>query len=247
MKRYSLIVASAGLLLSLAAPAAEELREEKPAQAPLEIDANKSETYQSGKWEYRYEIKDRRSKSEGRWGRLLVEGKELPEPKNIHDHVVAPWGILYWVGVPPTRWGSHGWMTRPGARAPVGQLLPPPDGPAGAKATTLGEDANGKTVAAKIGDVFAIRLRGNATTGYQWQVAKVDGDAVVQVGKMEYLADQAEGRVGAGGTFVIAFRAEKPGKATPALAYVRPWEKGKEPRESFAVTIAVEAAEPAKP
>jgi len=109
---------------------------------------------------------------------------------------------------------------------------------------TLGDDANGKTVAAQPNQTLLVKLRGNPTTGYQWSLAKLEGDAIEAVGKPDYVGDKSPREiVGTGGTYHFTFRAVKPGKATLTLAYARPWEKDTPPIKSF--TLTVEVKEPA--
>ena len=111
-----------------------------------------------------------------------------------------------------------------------------------AKEVVLGQKANGKTVAVALGQTIVVRLKGNPTTGYQWTVQKIEGKAVKQVGKVEYVhgGDDADG---SGGVFVAAFQAVKAGAATVTMGYLRPWEKKKPPIESFIVTLDVKAPE----
>jgi predicted secreted protein len=111
------------------------------------------------------------------------------------------------------------------------------------KDLVLDEKANGTTVPATLGQQILIRLRGNPTTGYEWKVAKLEGEAIEQVGEPKYVPDDPKGeRAGAGGTFVFTFRAAKAGQAALTLAYARPWEKKKEPAQTFALTVEVKPA-----
>ncbi len=108
----------------------------------------------------------------------------------------------------------------------------------------LGEDANGKTVAAEVKQTLLVKLAGNITTGYSWSLSKLEGDAIEMVGKPEYVADKApKGMVGSGGTFHLTFRAAKPGKATLTLAYARPWEKANPPAKAFTFTVEAKPRE----
>jgi inhibitor of cysteine peptidase len=109
----------------------------------------------------------------------------------------------------------------------------------------------GKTRQANVGQVIAIDLTGNPTTGYGWVVDTIDGQAVRQANpvifhetKKDIPPAQAGERkvVGAGGTFHVTFQAVKEGKATVKLAYRRPWEKDKDPAKAFTVTIDVQPA-----
>ena len=86
----------------------------------------------------------------------------------------------------------------------------------------------------KVGDLVAISLKGNPTTGYSWRTAKLDGKAIEQAGDPKYTTDpHPKGMVGVGGTFVFKFNAAKAGKTAVNLEYVRPWEKRQEAREDL--------------
>ena len=112
-----------------------------------------------------------------------------------------------------------------------------------ANVVALDEKANGKTVAVAMGKTLVVRLAGNITTGYGWTVKKLDGDALKQDGKVKYEQKKTpRPMVGSGGTFVATFNTVKPGKATIAMAYARPWEKDTPPIKTFTVTVTVEPA-----
>jgi predicted secreted protein len=112
---------------------------------------------------------------------------------------------------------------------------PPKKGPKPMQVTVAD---NGKTVAVAVGKPFDVALKGNASTGFQWQVAKIDGDAVAQTGKEDYIFDKHPPRmVGVGGTFVFHFKPAKAAKTKIRLVYLRPWEKDKPPAQTFEVVI----------
>jgi inhibitor of cysteine peptidase len=110
---------------------------------------------------------------------------------------------------------------------------------------------SGKTVAVASGKSFDLVLKANATTGFQWQIDKIESDAVQQVGKDEYVPDKhAPGIVGVGGKAIFHFNAAKAAKTKIRLVYVRPWEKDTPPVKTFEVTIdstAGAATAPAAP
>jgi inhibitor of cysteine peptidase len=102
----------------------------------------------------------------------------------------------------------------------------------------LTEADNGTTMKIAVGAKFDIALKGNATTGYQWKVAKIVGDAVVQKGEPDYVVEKRRKRmVGVGGTFLFHFEVKKAGKTKVELGYARPWEKDTPPVKTFVVTI----------
>jgi inhibitor of cysteine peptidase len=82
------------------------------------------------------------------------------------------------------------------------------------------------TVLVHVNENFHIALDSNPTTGYQWQLAKVSDQNILQLVETEYKASESR-LVGAGGKQILTFRALKEGKATVTLEYARSWEKDK--------------------
>jgi inhibitor of cysteine peptidase len=95
-----------------------------------------------------------------------------------------------------------------------------------------------KVIEAQAGQNFTIILKGNATTGYQWQFAKPLDENIVQLISSKYLADKTK-LVGAGGKQVWIFKALKAGQTNISFKYVRSWEKNTAPQneESFVIVI----------
>jgi inhibitor of cysteine peptidase len=99
------------------------------------------------------------------------------------------------------------------------------------------------TVTVEVGQKVRIRVEGNPTTGYRWGVERIIGQAVMQRGNIEYEPASAQ-IIGAGGEFIVPFRAVRPGSATVVLSYRRPWEKNKPPERTFTVHLDVQPARP---
>ena len=78
---------------------------------PAKIDPTRPGTFSYGKWQYRLDITDAGTRSEGRWGWLWYNGQKLPRG-HVNDYYRTPWGPIFWVDVPQTRWGMHGWMPK---------------------------------------------------------------------------------------------------------------------------------------
>jgi inhibitor of cysteine peptidase len=91
---------------------------------------------------------------------------------------------------------------------------------------------------AKVGQEFTITLESNATTGYQWQLAKPLDESMVKLVGSEYKAPQ-DGRVGQGGEEIWTFKAMGTGKTEVAMKYVRSWEKDVQPAEERTFTVTV--------
>jgi inhibitor of cysteine peptidase len=99
------------------------------------------------------------------------------------------------------------------------------------------ESMNGQTLNVKAGDVIAVKLAGNPTTGYNWIAADLDKAILSQSGEAEFKA--GSNLIGAGGMITLKFKAEGPGTTTLTLNYMRAWESV-QPLQVFTVTIIVE-------
>lgn len=127
---------------------------------------------------------------------------------------------------------------RAGRKTPAAEQQKPAPLPKGGVEITAAEA--GKTISLPEGAVLRIRMAGNATTGYQWQVGKIQGDAIQALGKPEYVPNKNPGgMMGVGGTYYLDFKGIKPGKATVGLVHVRPWEKDVPPVDTFEATVEV--------
>ena len=72
---------------------------------------------------------------------------------------------------------------------------------------------------------ITLRLEGNATTGYVWQLINVEPQGIVTCLKASYEPfPHTEGRMGVGGTFVFTLQAHHDGMARLTFAYRRPWQ-----------------------
>ena len=107
---------------------------------------------------------------------------------------------------------------------------------AGAGKTVTAADA-GKSIEVKKGQALNIVLEGNPTTGYIWQVAKIDNAVLKQNGDYEFKADS--NLTGAGGKLTFHFETVAAGTTALQLEYKRPWETGSKPEKTFDVTIVV--------
>ncbi len=119
--------------------------------------------------------------------------------------------------------------------APQKTATPAPAG----KTTPAADLADCKRM--KPGQACELRLSGNPTTGYSWDVSQID-EKVVRLLSSDYVSD-VQGTTpmaGAGGTFVFRFQAVGAGKTTVKLVYHRPWEKNVEPLKTQDLEVAVQ-------
>jgi inhibitor of cysteine peptidase len=95
-----------------------------------------------------------------------------------------------------------------------------------------------RTLTVSPGEKFFIVIASNRTTGFAWQIAKPINEKVVKLLGSEYLPAKSD-LVGAGGKEVWAFTAVAAGQTTISLKYIRPWEKGKPPKQEAVYTVIV--------
>lgn len=97
-----------------------------------------------------------------------------------------------------------------------------------------------KLVTATVGKTLFLRLPGSDSTGFQWEITQLTGDAIKSVGEPEYKrAKKSPEGVGMPGVYIFKFEAAKLGKSSLKLVYHRPSDKKKAPANTFAVKILV--------
>ena len=107
----------------------------------------------------------------------------------------------------------------------------------GGKTQTVTENDNGKTVTVNTGDKLIVKLDGNPTTGYTWQLNNFDTSLLESAGEPDYKTDSL--LIGSGGRYTYTFAALKPGEVTLQFNYLRTWEKDIPPVENFSITVDV--------
>ena len=105
---------------------------------------------------------------------------------------------------------------------------------------TVAGAAEQKPITLKAGQEFKLTLRYNASTGYQWVIAKSPDDKLVKLLGSEYKRLDSK-LVGAGGDMVWTFQALAEGKTEIGFNYVRPWEKGAKPAETTNFVVVIKA------
>ena len=103
---------------------------------------------------------------------------------------------------------------------------------AAALPASLSLSDSGQTFAAKVGDTFRVRVRGNASTGYRWEPVSLS--AKLQL--VSQSSGSAGGPVGGGGSVEFEFRVKSAGTIQLKLNYARAWDKDN-PAETLEVTI----------
>jgi inhibitor of cysteine peptidase len=108
------------------------------------------------------------------------------------------------------------------------------------KTHALTEKNGGETLKLKKGDTITLTLPSNPTTGFRWQVVRVNPELVALDGKPSY-KPAAKGLIGGGGRQTFTFKAADVGWSQLELYYWRGFEKGKNPpAKKFSLTVEAE-------
>ncbi len=127
------------------------------------------------------------------------------------------------------------------------------DSPASASADVVQATPDGETPVV-VGQLLAISLEGNASTGYSWEIEADGAPQLVLAPSPDTHTDtpaaagsgDAPPLVGAPSTTHWHFEAVQPGSTVVRLTYRRPWEKDVAPAKTaeFRVTVADAAPSP---
>jgi len=100
--------------------------------------------------------------------------------------------------------------------------------------------ANDTNITVNTGDVFAISLESNQTTGYSWSVAESQDNAKLSILNMEYMQKPNEGKVvGTGGVEVWRFKAISSGTVKLNFYYSRSWEKDQTAAKTIVYSVTI--------
>ncbi len=101
----------------------------------------------------------------------------------------------------------------------------------------LTEEDSGSTIQLREGERIIVKLPGNLTTGYSWEVEQMEAALLAQVGEREY--DRDSKLIGAGEINTFTFEATGQGQSLLRLIYHRPFEPDAAPEKVFELTVVV--------
>jgi inhibitor of cysteine peptidase len=109
-----------------------------------------------------------------------------------------------------------------------------------AREITVGMENNNNSLKVKKGNILAVSLEANASTGYTWDVSAVKKRILQYKGK-KYIQPAETGTpiVGASGKEVLRFKAVRRGTSTIKLIYHQPWDKKAKPAKTFTIKVTV--------
>lgn len=100
-----------------------------------------------------------------------------------------------------------------------------------------GEDMNSDSITLEKGQQLVVSLKGNPTTGYNWELSEFDPAVIKQVGEAEYKSDSM--LIGSGGVLTFTFEALQTGKTNLKLIYHRSFETDVPPAEVYELFVEV--------
>ncbi|WP_433575992.1 protease inhibitor I42 family protein [Nocardia brasiliensis] len=103
------------------------------------------------------------------------------------------------------------------------------------------QEANGQERRLTIGQSLVLTLPANPSTGFSWQISGLDPNVARVQGEPTFKQDPSVPVApGAGGTSEWTFVGEGAGVTQLTMDYMRPWEQGIAPAQTFSLTIKVE-------
>ncbi|MEU7138107.1 protease inhibitor I42 family protein [Nocardia sp. NPDC046473] len=106
---------------------------------------------------------------------------------------------------------------------------------------TAGEGDNGQERRVAVGQSLVVTLPANPSTGYMWQITELDANLLQAQGDPGFKPDpNVPVAPGSGGGSVWTFVGKAAGITKLSMDYLRPWEQGVEPAQTYSLTIKVE-------
>ena len=100
----------------------------------------------------------------------------------------------------------------------------------------LNNSNNGSQITLHIGQTLILRLEGNPSTGFTWEVAEINEAVLRQEGDINFEAESD--LPGSPGIQVVRFKPVAAGETDLELVYWRPWET-EDPVESYLLRVIV--------
>lgn len=111
----------------------------------------------------------------------------------------------------------------------------------GPASVTAGEADNGQERRIAVGQSLVVTLPANPSTGYMWQITELDANLLQAQGDPGFKPDpNVPVAPGSGGGSVWTFVGKTAGTTKLSMDYLRPWEQGVEPAQTYSLTVKVE-------
>jgi predicted secreted protein len=104
----------------------------------------------------------------------------------------------------------------------------------------VNDSDNGSQVTLRQGQILAVTLESNPSTGYSWDRIEKENSILEKFGDTLYFpSEDDDGIVGAGGWEILYFKSINIGQETLELVYRRSWETDVEPAKTFSIDVVV--------
>jgi len=109
-------------------------------------------------------------------------------------------------------------------------------------ATVVDSSFSGNEIKMAIGDSVMVSLVSNPSTGFQWGLAEISDESVMEQVNQEFTLPEHDKPLppGTPGEEIWTFEAIGSGTSTLSMEYSRPWDGGEKAVETFVLTIIVE-------
>jgi len=102
----------------------------------------------------------------------------------------------------------------------------------------LSNKDNGQNIEYLANMRFNLNLEGNPSTGYNWKILAMDSSKIEYLGHSDYVYIEPI-KPGSSGRCTYEFKTKGKGNSILKLGYLREWEKGIPPIDSFKVNINI--------
>lgn len=96
----------------------------------------------------------------------------------------------------------------------------------------LTDSDNGKSIKAAVGDVVALNLTWNPSTGYFWQSSDITAGELIEL-------KHEGGETKPGESTHVVFKVKIKGAGVIEFMYARPWSETESPGKWFVITVSV--------
>ncbi len=101
----------------------------------------------------------------------------------------------------------------------------------------LEDKDDGRAIELKMDQSIVLRLEGNPSTGFTWEVVGMDDSVIKLIGEVDFEPDSD--LIGAPGVLTFRFDPVEPGQTDLELVYRRPWEEGVPPLKTYSIRVTV--------
>jgi inhibitor of cysteine peptidase len=107
------------------------------------------------------------------------------------------------------------------------------------KIISINENNHNQQFLIKQGDIVEVCLKANPSTGYRWQIVKIDTFKIKLIDESYTSENNNKDIVGKGGSKIYLFKAINKGSASIEIEYSRPFENDIPPLKEFNFNLSI--------